>query len=141
MKNIRIGSLDLDLAELKSRQELLEYFQENGPTHSALMDFCEEYRDKYSNELCWPYPISDGKHLGTFFVLVKEGILSLPYDDADKVDYELFCMDGMKLFQDYADMEIFMDDWKMFHEDLMTAMTAMRNYLYEQEVQADAEES
>lgn len=140
MKNIKIGSLELDLAELKSRQELLDYFQENGPTHTALMDFCEDYREKYGNELCWPYPISEGKHLGTFLVLVKEGVLSLPYDDADKVDYELFCIDDMVLFRDYADIEIFMDDWKLFHDDLMEAMSGMKAYLYEQEVQADAKE-
>lgn len=137
MKNIKIGDLTLNLEELRSRQELLDYFNENGPTHSALMDFCEEYREKYGNELCWPYPISDGKHLGTFFVLVREGVLSLPYDDADKVDYELFCMDDAALFEDYADMEIFMDDWRLFHNDLMQAMTAMRDYLYNQEVQSD----
>ncbi len=137
MKNIKIGDLTLNLEELWSRQELLDYFNEHGPTHSALMDFCEEYREKYGNELCWPYPISDGKHLGTFFVLVREGVLSLPYDDADKVDYELFCMDDVALFKDYADMEIFIDDWKLFHNDLMQAMTAMRDYLYNQEVQSD----
>ncbi len=137
MKNIQIGDLTLNLEELRSRQELLDYFNEHGPTHSALMDFCEEYREKYGNELCWPYPISDGKHLGTFFVLVREGVLSLPYDDADKVDYELFCMDDAALFKDYADMEIFIDDWKLFHNDLMQAMTAMRDYLYNQEVQSD----
>lgn len=137
MKKLKIGDLTLNLEELKSRQELLDYLGENGPTHSALMDFCEEYRDKYGNELCWPYPISDGKHLGTFFVLVREGILSLPYDDADKVDYELFCVDDAVLFRDYADMEIFMDDWQLFHNDLMQAMTAMRDYLYNQEVPSD----
>ncbi len=137
MKNIKIGDLTLNLEELRSRQELLDYFNEHGPTHSALMDFCEAYREKYGNELCWPYPISDGKHLGTFFVLVREGVLSLPYDDADKVDYELFCMDDAALFEDYADMEIFMDDWRLFHNDLMQAMTAMRDYLYNQEVQSD----
>lgn len=137
MKNIKIGDLTLNLEELRSRQELLDYFNEHGPTHSALMDFCEEYREKYGNELCWPYPISDGKHLGTFFVLVREGVLSLPYDDADKVDYELFRMDDAALFEDYADMEIFMDDWRLFHNDLMQAMTAMRDYLYNQEVQSD----
>lgn len=137
MKNIKIGDLTLNLEDLRSRQELLDYFSENGPTHSALMNFCEEYQEKYGNELCWPYPISDGKHLGTFFVLVREGVLSLAYDDADKVDYELFCMDDAVMFQDYADMEIFMDDWKLFHNDLMQAMTAMRDYLYNQEVRSD----
>lgn len=137
MKNIKIGDLTLNLEEVRSRQELLDYFIENGPTHSSLMDFCEEYREKYGNELCWPYPISDGKHLGTFFVLVREGVLSLPYDDADKVDYELFCVDDAVLFGDYADMEIFMDDWQLFHNDLMQAMTAMRDYLHDQEVQSN----
>lgn len=137
MKKLKIGDLTLNLEELKSRQELLDYLGENGPTHSALMDFCEEYREEYGNELCWRYPISDGKHLGTFFVLVREGILSLPYDDADKVDYELFCVDDAVLFGDYADMEIFMDDWQLFHNDLMQAMTAMRDYLYNQEVQSN----
>lgn len=137
MKNVNIGDLALNLEELKSRLELLDYLGENGPTHSALMDFCEGYREKYGNELCWPYPISDGKHLGTFFVLVREGILSLPYDDADKVDYELFCVDDAVLCDDYADMEIFMDDWQLFHNDLMQAMTAMREYLHDQEVQSN----
>lgn len=133
MKKIKIGELTLNLEELRGCQELMDYFKENGATHTALMDFCEGYREKYNNELCWPYPISDGKHLGTFFVLVKEGVLSLPYDDADKENYELFCMDDAALFRDYADMEIFMDDWKLFHDDLMQAMTAMRNYLFGQE--------
>ena len=71
MNEIEIGNTKLNMEELKSRQELLDYFGENGPTHTALMDFCEEYRAQYNNELCWPYPISDGKHLGTFLVLVR----------------------------------------------------------------------
>lgn len=139
MKEINICGTKLNMEELKSRQELMDCFSENGPTHSALMDFCEEYREKYGNELCWSYPISDGKHLGTFLVLVREGILSLPYDDADKVDYELFCIDDAVLFEDYADMEIFMDDWNTFHLDLFQAMTAMRDYLYNQEELSDGE--
>lgn len=133
MRTMKIGRLELDLETLKSRKELLDYFEEHGPTHSALMDFCEEYRNRYGNELCWSYPISDGKHLGTFFILVREGILSLPYDNADETDYELFCVEDIKPVTDYADMEIFLDDWKMFHNDLVQAVTGMKNYLYEQE--------
>lgn len=136
MKNIKIGNLKVNLEELKSRGELLEYFQENGPTHAALMDFCEDYRDKYGNELCWAYPISDGKHLGTFLLLVREGILSIPYHEANKVDYEVFCIEDIRMFLDYADMEIFIDDWKVFHEDLIMSLSAMKSYLYEQEVKA-----
>ncbi len=137
MKRIKINGAELDMEKLKSRQELMAYFNENSPTHSALMDFCEEYREKYGNELCWSYPISDGKHLGTFLVLVKEGILSLPYNDADKVGYELFCVDDVVMFEDYGDMEIFIDDWNTFHTDLLQAMKAMRDYLYNRKVVED----
>ena len=130
MQEIKIGNLTLNLEELKGRQELMRYLEENGPTHSALMDFCEEYREKYCNELCWPYPISDGKHHGTFLVLVREGVLSLPYNEADQEDYEVFCPEDAALFEEYADMDIFLDDWKMFSNDLLTALESFRKYLY-----------
>ena len=41
MKMIKINGTELDMEDLRSRQELMAYFNENGPTHSALMDFCE----------------------------------------------------------------------------------------------------
>lgn len=125
---IVIGDLSLDMRALKSCQELLNYLNDNGPTHTALMDFCEEYRNRYQNELCWAYPISDGRHLGTFLVLVREGILSLPYDDADKVDYELFCLDDVAMFDTEA-MELFIHDWDAFDKDLRQAMSGMKDYL------------
>lgn len=134
---IKIAGRVIDMAALKSKDELLKYFQENAPTHSALMDFCEDYRNQYGNELCWPYPISDGKHLGTFLVLVKEGVLSLPYDDADKIDYELFCMDDVSMF-DAESMDVFIDDWNSFNEDLLQAMYSMKNYLKKQEVRYES---
>ncbi len=118
---------------LKSKEELLSYLEDNGATHASLMDFCEPYLEQYENELCWPYPISDGKHHGTFLVLVREGILSLPYDEMDKEDYELFCPEDARLFQYSEDMQVFMDDWNYFNMDLKQAMHAMKHYLDEQE--------
>lgn len=129
---INIGKNRIDLETLKSQQELLAYFMENGATHSALMDFCEEYREKYHNELCWPYPISDGKHLGTFLILVKEGVLSLPYDKADDEDYELFCLEDARLC-DEDSLEIFLDDWVLFSDDLCGALREMKRWYAEKE--------
>lgn len=132
--SLRAGSNIVPIESLKTRQELMEHLQENGPTHSSLMDFCEEYRDKYCNELCWPYPISDGKHLGTFLVPVREGILSLPYDDADKVDYELFCLDDACMC-DAESLDIFLTDWKSFSDELQVAIAEMSAFLRRQEAQ------
>ena len=130
--DLQLSGTDVWMQDLKSRQELLAYLGENGPTHTTLMEFCESYRDRYQNELCWSYPISDGKHLGTFLVPVREGILSLPYDDADKVDYELFCLDDVRMFS-AADMKDFIESWERFSDDLISAMRAMQKYLRRRE--------
>ena len=105
----------------------------HGASHTSLMDFCAAYLERFGNELCWPYPISDGKHQGTFLVLVREGILSLPYDDTDKEDYELFCLEDAAMFRFSGEMQNFIDDWRTFDLDLKQAMYAMFRYLKEQE--------
>lgn len=129
---VKIGDKAINLSELKCRQEVISYLHDRGPNHATLMDMCDAYRKKYQNELCWHYPISDGKHLGTFLLLVKEGILSIPYDDADKVDYELFCLDDACLFNLEA-IEDFILDWHHFDVDLRKAMAGMKKYLQKKE--------
>lgn len=131
---IQIGKHEISLASLKSKDELVSHLIENGANHEQLIDFCEDYREKYHNELCWPFPISDGKHLGTFIVLVKEGVLSLPYDEADAVDGELFCLDDIRMFcaEDMAD---FIESWQLFDSELQRAMESLLFYLKNKEAQ------
>lgn len=131
-QHLLLGRQRIPMSQLKSRQELLDYLAENDATHSALMDFCDPYREQYHNELCWSYPISDGKHLGTFLVLVREGVLSLPYDDAYKVDYELFCLEDACMCDAEA-LKIFLSDWERFSGDLEHSMLCMLEYLKSQE--------
>lgn len=137
-RTIAVGPHDIYLDDLKGKSELIAYLHENGPTHTALMDFCGDYRERYHNELCWSYPICDGLHLGTFFILVREGVLSLPYDDADKVDYELFCLDDARMCNRES-MEDFLNDWDSFDLDLRSAMQSMKAFLRREEEQYESE--
>lgn len=130
-----IGNRRISFDQLKSKDELMNWLVENGATHTELMDFCEDYSNEYQNELCWHYPISDGKHLGTFLVLVKEGILSLPYDEAVKEDYEVFTLEDACLFSKSRDMGDFISDWDSFSNDLRNTMLAMFHYLQRTEAE------
>lgn len=136
---MRLPNLTLYINHLQSLQELTDYLKENGATHTAPMDFCDPYRERYHNELCWPYPISDGKHLGTFLVLVREGVLSLPYDEADKEGYEQFCLEDACLCDSDA-MQIFLSDWKRFSDDLQFTMSDMMVFLMKKERQVARDE-
>lgn len=124
---IKIGNRHFLLGELKSSQEVLDHLHENGASHTALMDVCEEYMEKYQNELCWHYPTTDELHLGTFLLLVKEGVLSLPFNEVDSVDYELFCLEDAHLC-DAASINLLIADWYRFDSDLRQAMEEMRRY-------------
>lgn len=133
-----IGRRRISFDQLKSKDELMNWLVENGATHAELMDFCEDYRNEYQNELCWQYPISDGKHLGTYLVLVKEGILSLPYDEAVKEDYEVFTLEDACMFSKSSEMGDFISDWDSFSNDLRNTMLAMFYYLKRLEAEQNA---
>ena len=117
---------------------MLDYLRENGASHTALMDICEEYREKYQNELCWHYPTTDELHLGTFLLLVKEGVLSLPFNEVDSVDYELFCLEDACLC-DAASINMLIADWYRFDADLRHAMEGMRRYYEKKEGQDEVQ--
>lgn len=114
--------------KLISKEELLALLRENGESDCALALLRERYQDEFGNELIWHYPISDGKHMGTFIAVVKEGIISLPYDCVDSEDYELLVLEDAAMFDGDA-MQIFIDDWQSFSDDLLSAMKNMLRIL------------
>lgn len=62
--------------------------------------------------------------MGTFFVPVKEGILSLPYDRVEREDYEVFTLEDACLC-DATSMEVFLEDWDSFSGQLCQTMSNM----------------
>lgn len=125
---IRINGTLIHMDELKSQKQLLNFFKSGAPTHTELMEFCAEYMVKYQNPLYWIYPISDGGHMGEMFVLVKEGIVSIPYNDIINGE-EYFDLDQMRQFTTRAEIDAFLEDWISFSNDLTHAMQSMSEYI------------
>jgi hypothetical protein len=121
---IAIAGTQIDPGKLMSKDELLAFLRENGESDRALAHIRERYQSDFGNELIWYYPISDGKHMGTFIAAVKEGFISLPYDAADKEDRELLILDDATMFDEGA-MRDFIDDWHAFSDHLLLAMADM----------------
>lgn len=124
---VTIGGTDVCFAELKSKDELFNFFQEGTCDHAALMEFCEDYKARYENDLCWPYPIATDNHLGRYLVLVKEGVLSLPYDGFDGENYEFFSLKGAEVLTTDGLIEL-ADEFRMFTNDLLAALNDMIIY-------------
>lgn len=126
-----IDGVRVNLNDLKSRQELIDHLSENAPVYGSLTDFCSEYVKKYKNELYWQFPILDEFHQGLYFVLVREGILSLPYDYIDKNDFEIFCPEDSILIDN---IDSYIDDWNRFDKTLRDAMSDMKSYIKRKEM-------
>lgn len=125
---IRINGTLIHMEDLKSQTQLLQFFESSAPTHGELMDFCEDYMVKYRNPLYWIYPISDGVHMGEMLVLVKEGILSIPYDNVINGE-EHFDLDQIRQFTTIEEIRDFLSDWVSFSNDLTHAMQSMQDYI------------
>lgn len=126
--NLRFGNVKVNPALLKSSTELKEYFTEWGATFTSLIDFCEEYQDKFGNQLYWHFPHSNDKHSGLYFIICSDGILCLPYDEMDGEYFESFKMEDAR-FLDRDSIGIFIDDWMRFSDDLIDALLAMQKWL------------
>lgn len=133
---INIGKYLIYYDMLKSKQELIDYFINHSPTERSLSEFCADYTERYQNSLYWHYPISDTVHLGAYVVLVKEGVLYVPYDDADKVSCELFCLDDIKLLDsnDVFDIERnFEDNARRFLDNIRVLRTYLAEKMKDEE--------
>lgn len=123
-----INGIPFDPEDLMSKDELLNFLKENGEDDRALAKIRNDQYEKYGTELMWCYPLSDGAHLGTFIVPVKEGFISLPFDVVDAEDYELLELDAAAMFDAEA-MQSFIDDWQSFSDDLLSTMKDMLRIL------------
>ncbi len=133
MKDINQLSYNIDNAKinpalLKNSSELKACLDKWGAAFTSLNDFCEEYQDKFGNQLYWHYPCSDDKHNGLYFVLCSDGILCLPYDQMDGEYFEYFELDEARLL-DKDSIKFFIDDWIRFSDDLVDAMLSMQKWL------------
>jgi len=121
---MKINGIEIDVSKLISKNDLLEKLKLYGACDRVLADIREFYDKEFGNELIWRYPICDGVHAGVTIVVVKEGFLSLPYDDIDREDYEIFELEHASLL-DEATCKCFIDNWKSFSDDLLGALGDM----------------
>jgi len=125
---VTIGGAEVNFDELKSEDELLNFLIENDCTHTDLMEFCEDYKKRYGNDLCWLYPIGDSSRLGECLVLVREGVLSLPYTFYLDIANLVFELSAASLLHSEQLVQL-SKDWVLFSADLQHAMSDMEAYL------------
>lgn len=118
---MEINGIEIDVSKLISKAELLKELECGGASDRALADIRGRYSEEFGNELIWRYPISDGVNAGTTIIAVKEGFLSLAYNEMDTIEYEIFDLERTNLL-DENELKQFIGNWKKFSDDLLNAL-------------------
>lgn len=127
-----LDDLTIDCSKLWGKDELVERLFDEGGDFTQLAALCDRYVGEFGNELYWHFPVSDGAYNGVYFVLVKEGVLCLPYNVIDCEDHECFESPGARLCT-AEEMGFFIHDWNRVDTDLRNAMSAFYQLLTRKE--------
>ena len=118
----------VDTSDLISQQDIKSKLETDGADYNTLVNICEEHQKKYGDHLFWRYPISDGEHTGVYFVLVKEGVLALPYNSVDNDCFEWFVLSDAKLCSQ-LDINDYIAEWEEYSQRLKKQMEDFKSYL------------
>ena len=83
-------------------------------------------------DLVWNYILDDDLHTGFMMIPVKEGFLSLPYDEIRKETFEQYLLDEAKLF-DVESMEHAIDNFRRYSVALLQAMEEAKSLITKEE--------
>ena len=132
-ESITMSGTTIYMDMLKTRDELINFMMERGCNHSSIHHFTSEYQDKYQSQLFWQVPFSrERNHLGVYFVLVKEGVLMLPYDDADKVSGAKFHVEDAVLASSEMVFK-YLHDFNSYSSGVSCALEDLKSFLVRRE--------
>ena len=118
---------------LKGKDELLDYMMAHGCNHDSIHQFTKLYQDRYQSQLLWHVPYCPGEdHLGVYFVLVKEGVLMLPYDNADKISGAKFHPECAS-FVNASTVFKYLHDFNSFASNVDCGLESLNEFLQRRE--------
>lgn len=86
-----------DRQQLLATAEVRDLLEQNGYHFVSLEPARKRYQAAFGDELCWPVPVCSGAHVGCVLLVVREGLLCLPYDCLDGETFEQFAVQDIKL--------------------------------------------
>lgn len=124
-----IDNCVVDTSMLMSKDILMQKLENSGGMCSDLSALCKENVIRFGNELYWHCPLPDSEHSGYYFVLVKEGVLSIPYNYISDLDEEFALGDAYMC--GWKDMINFQNSWHEYAKHTEKTLEILGDYLGE----------
>ena len=132
-----VDSVVVDCRDLMPMEEFVKKLFDEGGTYTELTNLCENYEFAYGTPLYWLHPFTDGKYNGCYFVMVREGVLVLSYDEIDGCDHEIFVKESARLCN-AEEMRSFLTEWNIRSTVLTGTISSLLNFLERKEANGNA---
>ena len=127
-----IGKTVIDRNKLWSSSELTKKLTSAGATYTELTELCGRYVEDFGNELKWHYMCTESEFSGTLFVVVKEGVLCLPYSEVDTQGEIHFNMESARLCNSDS-MGYYINAFDHYASYLFKTMGELKKFIKETE--------
>lgn len=124
----RYMGIQLIPEKLLSKEALLCRLKGSNANYRGLEEIREDYSDIFGKDIVWNYTLDDDLHTGFMFIPVKEGFLSLPYNEVREGTFEEFLVEEAKLF-DLESLQDAIDSWTRYSDGLIQALTEAKRIM------------
>ena len=117
----------VDTTNLITKDELMKYLEETDGMGSDLDEICQKNLLEFDSKLYWYCPLPSKDHEGYYFVLVRDGVLCLPYNHVYDRDEELALGDA-RLFNSHEIFNV-KCDWDEFTDTTSRILNSLACHL------------
>ena len=125
-----INGFRLESSALPSKEELCTILSEQGANTRTLTTYTLD--KPYKSFYFWDYKARIYGNWGGVFVLVKEGVVFIPYWEVDRTNGKLLLLDEIINVQK-SDMDKFIANWENRSNEFVHTMYELKSYLDVQE--------
>lgn len=119
-----INGCAVTLDELMDKETFIQKLMDEGGTFLALQDVGNENSQIFRDCLFWQYPFFGNGYHGCYLVLVKEGVLMLPYNTVTDDDREIFEKETIKLARS-QDIRRMLVDLQQFNKNMQETLRSL----------------
>jgi len=116
--------LRINKKKLMKTGEVVDYLRVHGENYSAFSDLRDIYEEAFGKDLVWNYQCCGDFFPGFYLMPVREGFLSIPYNEVEVDEFEQIVADNIELLS-AEDLQFRLERYRAYAVEMMSAMEDM----------------
>lgn len=121
-----INGCAVTMEDLMDKDTFIQRLMDAGGTFCCLQELGSENSQLFRDSLIWQYPFLGNGYHGCYLVLVREGVLMLPYNTVTDDDREIFEQESIRLVRS-QDIRGMLTELRQFNQSMQETLKSLYN--------------